>query len=190
VWRPRLLHLIIAAGVLLAFLSRGDHPSSDHGSIAPFGSAVVQGTGTAPGGAEADANAAALASVLARLRAEQDRAQATQQEPVALSEPPQTPVAAQLPTESTPPASRPFWPYTTPAGTRWDLRCAWSGCLLSIDLGSGQIANVQAAPQFGSLERVAMDERVDYVRGVIQQVYGAQVGLYRFTRDGRVFPIP
>ena len=196
--RPRLLHLgggVVAAGVLLAVLSRGDHPAPDRGSAAPSAAdaAVARGGG---GGslmqAEADANAAALAAVLARLRAEQDRAQAAQQEKATPSEPPQAPTAAQPPAESTPPASRPSWPYTTLAGTRWDLRCAWDGCLLSIDLDAGQVATVQAAPQFGGLERGAMDERIDYVRGAIQaiqQAYGAQAGLYRFTRDGRVFPI-
>ena len=69
--RPRLLHLgggVVAAGVLLAFLSRGDHPASDRGSAAPSAadSAVVRGGGDgSPTQAEADANAAALAAVLA-----------------------------------------------------------------------------------------------------------------------------
>ena len=174
--------------------SEGDSSSTEAANAAPARPAQQPSargsTGIRPTEAEPDANAAVLASVLARLRAEQDRAQAMQQSSAALSDPVQSPPAtAQPPAESTPSTSGRFWPYTTPAGTRWDLRCTWDECLLSIDLCAGQTAAVQTAPQFGGLDRDGMDERVDYVKGNIEQAYGARASLYRFTRDGRVFPI-
>ncbi len=58
--------------------------------------------------------------------------------------------------------------------------------MLTIDLGGGQVADVQVASEFRSLDLHGASGRVDYVRRTISQAYMDQAGDYLFLRDGRL----
>ena len=107
--------------------------------------------------------------------------------------PPVSPLAG-LP--GTPPASPPDvtaavpppprFPTVTAQGTRWRLSRTPSGYTISIDLGSGQVADVHVLPAFANLDPAAINVRVDYLRDTILQNFSRQSGTYSFARDGSV----
>ena len=141
--------------------------------------------------ADAQANAAALAAAMERLRSEHSRVPGPQD-----ATPPQAQVAlppaeqVQAPPQPPPTPVTPIWSHETSMGTRWRLGQQGSDNVLFVDLGYDQVASIHVAPQFQNLSLDAANFRVDWLRSQITQAYSARSASYRYTRDGSIYPMP
>ena len=152
--------------------------------------------GTPPASATPPGNPADLDAVMQRLRAAGAKPDATDTQaqtttpssPASPAQPGSAPPAD--PTTTPPPAatppSPPRWGSVTGQGTRWRMARSGSGYTVSIDLGSGQVADVHVLPAFGNLDPASVNLRVDYLRDTILKNFSHQSGTYSFARDGSV----
>lgn len=213
--------LLVVAAVIILLASRGDHPGSQDANApaappsvsspstppavsvpSPSASPATPGTSTQPSpqaspptdgnaAAPADANSAALATTLERLRAERSRAQAPPQS--ALPQQQSSEAAgdqAQAPPQPGSAPANQAWSHTTSTGTRWRLRPQGGDYILFVDLGDDQVASIRVARQFQYLDLDAINLRVDWLKSQITHAHSARSGSYQYTRDGSIYPIP
>ena len=64
----------------------------------------------------------------------------------------------------------------TGQGTRWRMARSGAGYTVSIDLGSGQVADVHVLPAFGNLDAASRQRAGDYLRETILQNFRTNRG--------------